>query len=63
MEKPMPYYTASRAGLRVLVTPVQPALHRQLKILAAQSDRTLEQTCRLAFEKFLADPAASLVAL
>jgi hypothetical protein len=45
--------TASRLGLRILVVPVEPVLHRRLKVLAAASDRTLEQTCRLAFEQFL----------
>jgi len=40
-------------GLRILVVPVEPVLHRRLKVLAAASDRTLEQTCRLAFEQFL----------
>jgi hypothetical protein len=44
---------ASRLGLRILVTPVEPTLHRRLKVLAAASDRTLEATCRLAFEQFL----------
>jgi hypothetical protein len=45
--------TASRLGLRILVVPVEPVLHRRLKVLAAASDRTLEATCRLAFEQFL----------
>jgi|HubBroStandDraft_4_1064222.scaffolds.fasta_scaffold150066_2 hypothetical protein len=44
---------ASRYGLRILCVPVEPALHRRLKVLAAASDRTLEATCRLAFEQFL----------
>lgn len=49
----MSYYAASRRGLKLVVTPVRPDLHRRLKVLAAQSDRTLEQTCRIAFEQFL----------
>ena len=52
-EEIMAYYTASREGLKVLVTPVQPEMHRKLKVFAAQSDRTLEQTCRFALEKFV----------
>ena len=44
---------ASRYGLRILCVPVEPVLHRRLKVLAAASDRTLEATCRLAFEQFL----------
>jgi hypothetical protein len=49
----MAYYAASRRGQRLVVTPVMPALHRRLKIRAAETDLTLEATCRLAFEQFL----------
>jgi hypothetical protein len=49
----MAYYTASRAGLRVLVTPVKPDLHRKLKVRAAETDSTLEQVCRIALERYL----------
>jgi hypothetical protein len=53
----MKFYAPSREGLRLVVTPIEPALHRKLKIFAAGADYTLEQTCRLAFEKFLAEPS------
>ena len=49
----MSYYAASRDGLKLVVTPVEPSLHKRLKVLAAETDRTLEATCRLAFEQFL----------
>jgi hypothetical protein len=51
---------ASRQGLRILVIPVQPPIHRKLKVFAALSDKTLEQTCRLAFERFLDAAQSSL---
>jgi plasmid stability protein len=49
----MSYCAASREGLKLVVTPVRPDLHRRLKIRAAETDRTLEETCRIAFEQFL----------
>jgi hypothetical protein len=56
----MANYTASRTGLKVLVTPVKPTLHRRLKIFAAQSDSTLENVCRAAFEKYLSAVAENV---
>jgi len=59
----MRYRVASREGLKIIVTPVERDLHRRLRICAVETDRTLEQTCRLAFEHFLesrqADSGAS----
>ena len=44
---------AGRFSLSNLQAPVRPDLHRRLKIRAAETDLTLEATCRLAFEQFL----------
>jgi hypothetical protein len=45
---------STREGKRLIVTPVEAALHRKLKIAAAASDHTLEEICRAAFERYLA---------
>jgi hypothetical protein len=60
MEEVMASRTASRQGKRYLVTSVEPVLHRKLKVFAAMSDQTLEETRRLAFVKFLDAAMASI---
>lgn len=45
----------SREGLRMVSIPVKSDLHRKLKIAAAVTDKTLEEICRAAFEKYLTD--------
>ena len=49
----MSYYAQSRRGKRLIVVPVDPTLHRRLKIAAASHDQTLEAVCQLALEQYL----------
>ena len=44
---------ATRAGMKRLLTPVEPQLHKRLKIFAAQQDTTLEALTRAALESYL----------
>jgi hypothetical protein len=44
---------ATRAGMKRLLTPVEPQLHKRLKILAAQQDTTLEALTRAALESYV----------
>ena len=44
---------ATRAGMKRLLTPVEPQLHKRLKILAAQQDTTLEALTRAALESYI----------
>ncbi len=39
--------------MKRLLTPVEPALHKRLKILAVQQDTTLEALTRAALEAYL----------
>ncbi len=43
----------SRAGMKLLLTPVEPSIHKRLKLLAVQQDRTIEATVRVALAEYL----------
>lgn len=43
----------SRSEMKKLLIPVNPSLHKRLKLLAVQQDRTLEDVCRSALEQYL----------
>ncbi len=43
----------SRAGMKLLLTPVEPSIHKRLKLLAVQQDSTMEATVRAALLKYL----------
>ncbi len=49
---------ATRAGMKRLLTPVEPQLHKRLKILAAQQDTTLEALTRAALESYVSKHAS-----
>jgi hypothetical protein len=51
---------ASRAGMKRLLTPIEPQLHKRLKILAAQQDMTLEAITRAALESYLSKQESNL---
>jgi hypothetical protein len=44
---------ATRAGMKRLLTPVAPELHKRLKLLAVKQDTTLEALTRAALESYL----------
>jgi hypothetical protein len=44
---------ATRAGMKRLLTPIEPQLHKRLKILAAQQETTLEALTRAALEFYI----------
>ncbi len=43
----------SRAGMKLLLTPVEPSIHKRLKLLAVQQDSTIEATVRTALAEYL----------
>ncbi len=43
----------SRAGMKLLLTPVEPSIHKRLKLLAVQQDSTMEATVRAALLEYL----------
>ena len=45
--------SATRAGMKRLLTPVAPELHKRLKLLAVKQDTTLEAITRAALEAYL----------
>lgn len=49
---------ATRAGMKRLLTPVEPQLHKRLKILAAQQDTTLEALTRAALKSYVSKHAS-----
>ena len=49
---------ATRAGMKRLLTPVEPQLHKRLKMLAVQQDTTLEAVTRAALEAYLVKNAS-----
>lgn len=61
---PLKFHAATREGMKRLLTPVPPELHRRLKIRAAEQDTTLEALSRGALEACLspADAQGSAVA-
>jgi Ribbon-helix-helix domain len=50
---PKPYFAASRAGKRRLTLIVEPADHKRLKHLSADTDRSIEDLLREALEDLL----------
>ena len=44
---------ATRAGMKRLLTPVAPELHKRLKLLAVRQDTTLEALTRAALESYI----------
>jgi hypothetical protein len=50
---PAPYHAATREGMKRLLIPVAPALHKRLKIRAAEQEVTLEALARAALEAYL----------
>jgi hypothetical protein len=48
-----PAAAATRAGMKRLLTPIEPQLHKRLKILAAQQETTLEALTRAALESYI----------
>jgi hypothetical protein len=45
---PRPYRAATREGKKMIAAPVDPAAHRQLKMLAAETGRKAEELIREA---------------
>jgi hypothetical protein len=50
---PSKFHAATREGMKRLLTPVPPELHKRLKMLAVKQDMTLEAITRAAFEFYL----------
>ena len=50
---------ATRAGMKRLLTPVTPELHKRLKMLAVSQDTTLEAIARTALEAYLLHNASN----
>jgi len=51
--------TPTRAGMKRLLTPVAPELHKRLKMLAVSQDTTLEAITRTALESYLSQHASN----
>jgi hypothetical protein len=47
------FHAATREGMKRLLTPVSPELHKRLKMLAVQQETTLEAITRAALEAYL----------
>ncbi len=50
--------TSTRAGMKRLLTPVTPELHKRLKMLAVSQETTLEAITREALESYLLQHAS-----
>lgn len=50
---PLKFHAATREGMKRLLTPVPPELHKRLKMLAVKQDTTLEALTRAALESYL----------
>jgi predicted HicB family RNase H-like nuclease len=48
-----PYHAATRDGMKRLLIPVTPALHKRIKIRAAEQEVTIEALARAALESYL----------
>jgi hypothetical protein len=59
---PRPYRAATREGKKMIAAPVDPAAHRQLKMLAAEKEQKAEELIREAlrdlFTKYGKSPIA-----
>jgi hypothetical protein len=47
------FHARTREGMKKLLTPVEPSLHKRLKILAVKQDTTLEAITRAALAEYL----------
>jgi hypothetical protein len=52
-EAEAPSKAASREGMKRLLVPVTPALHKRLKMIAVSEDTTLEAITRAALESYV----------
>jgi len=48
------FHAATREGMKRLLTPVEPSLHKRLKMLAVQQETTLEAITRAALAEYVA---------
>lgn len=55
---PQKFHAATREGMKRLLTPVPPELHKRLKMLAVSQDTTLEAITRAALESYLLQHAS-----
>jgi len=55
---PQKFHAATREGMKRLLTPVPPELHKRLKMLAVSQDTTLEAITRTALESYLSQHAS-----
>jgi hypothetical protein len=55
---PQKFHAATREGMKRLLTPVPPELHKRLKMLAVSQDTTLEAITRAALESYLSQYAS-----
>ena len=51
--------TPTRAGMKRLLTPVTPELHKRLKMMAVSQETTLEAITRAALESYLLQHASN----
>ncbi len=51
--EPKKFHASTREGMKRLLTPVEPELHKRLKLLAVQQDTTLEAITRAALEEYI----------
>jgi predicted transcriptional regulator len=47
------FHAATREGMKRLLTPVEPELHKRLKLLAVQQETTLEAITRAALMEYI----------
>ena len=57
-QRPQKFHAATREGMKRLLTPVSPELHKRLKMLAVSQDMTLEAVTRAALESYLSQNAS-----
>ena len=51
--EPQKFKAATREGMKRLLVPVTPALHKRLKMIAVSEETTLEAITRTALEAFV----------
>jgi hypothetical protein len=57
---PATYHAATRDGMKRLLVPVTPALHKRIKIRAAEQEVTIEALARAALEAYLSQQDSNL---
>lgn len=50
---PPKFHAATRDGMKRLLTPIAPELHKRLKLLAVKQETTLEAITRAALEAYI----------